>query len=767
LGSQIAEALAAAHVGGVVHRDIKPENLMVRPDGYVKVLDFGAAAQIGTGDDLAGIPIGTLGYMSPEQIQGKPLTGASDVFSLGAVLTELASGRHPFLQDTAALTSKAIQTSEPGWLTANECKIAEPLGSLLRSMLAKEPERRPSAVMVAARLAAIAGKGGPRRVISRRAVVAGGPLLLATGVLSYRFLLRQTARPARAALPRTALASLPGEETAPAFSPDASQIAFVFRGNHDWNSHLYRKVLATGAVSRFTSDAAAESNPAWSPDGKQIAYLRGDGGRFSLMVMPASGGAQRKIGEIVDYEHAYALMTWHPSGRSLIASDAPSEGRLDLALFSISAETGERRKLTDPPAGRSDIMPRFSSDGRRLAFVRMAENGLADLFTMNATGINSRETLPKRLSLDIEFITGLSWTPDGRELVFAIEQQDAYHVYDMVREQYGQVPGGLYHLWRQSSNGGRPALIEGIAEQPRDLAVAPVGSRLAYQTASVLDVNLWRYPTSPSHEAPVQLIASAAEDIDPRYSPDGSTIAFSSDRSGLGQLWTSNSDGSNLQQLTFFGPGQGVTGSPNWSPDGRQIAFDTRFPRSVSTIMVISSEGGEPRRPTGPGPIEQLPTWSHDGHWIYFSSDRTGRSEIWKAPATGGEPVRVTSSGGFEVFASLDGQYLYYTKGRETAGMWRMPVKGGPETFLPELKPVMRHRYWCGARDGIYFLDLSGEPLLKFYSFATGRVRTLVPAPMPPVPRNRGLTVSPDGRYFLYMQYDVRRSAIMLVDGFR
>src|SRR5215469_4396052 len=156
LGSQIAEALEAAHAGGVVHRDIKPENLMVRPDGYVKVLDFGAAAQIGSGDDLAGIPIGTLGYMSPEQIQGKALTGASDVFSLGVVLSELASGLHPFRQDTAALTTKAIQTSEPGWLTADKCKIAEPLGSLLRSMLAKEPELRPSAVMVAARLAAIA-----------------------------------------------------------------------------------------------------------------------------------------------------------------------------------------------------------------------------------------------------------------------------------------------------------------------------------------------------------------------------------------------------------------------------------------------------------------------------------------------------------------------------------------------------------------------------------------------------------------------------------
>jgi Tol biopolymer transport system component len=310
-------------------------------------------------------------------------------------------------------------------------------------------------------------------------------------------------------------------------------------------------------------------------------------------------------------------------------------------------------------------------------------------------------------------------------------------------------------------------LTEGIAEQPRDLAIAPVGNRLAYQAASVRDANLWRYPTSPSREAPVQLIASAVFDGDACYSPDGSRIAFCSERSGQTQIWISNSDGSNPRQLTFFEPGQGVTGSPNWSPDGRQIAFDTRFRGSPSTIMVIASEGGEPRRLTRPGPIEHLPTWSHDGRWIYFSSERTERTEIWKAPATGGEPVRVTSSGGFEAFASPDGQYLYYTKGRETAGMWRMPVEGGPETFIPELKAVVRHRYWCGARDGIYFLDLSREPFLKFYSFSTRTVRPLVPAPLPPVPRFRGLAVSPDRRYFLYMQYDVRRSAIMLVDGFR
>src|SRR5215831_1116904 len=242
-------------------------------------------------------------------------------------------------------------------------------------------------------------------------------------------------------------------------------------------------------------------------------------------------------------------MTWHPNGRALIASDALSEGRSELALFSISTETGERRRLTDPPAGRSDMMPRFSVDGERLAFARLAESGRGNLFTMNAREMDSRETLPKLLSVDNE-VTGLSWTRDSRELILAISQQDASH------------------LWRQASNGGRPVLIEGIAEQAVDLAIAPVGNRLAYQAASVRDANLWRYPTSPTGEAPVQLIASAAFEGDASYSPDGSRIAFCSGRSGQTQIWISNSDGSNLRQLTFFGPEQDYTGSPNWSPDG-------------------------------------------------------------------------------------------------------------------------------------------------------------------------------------------------------
>ena len=743
-GQQTARALAAAHAAGIIHRDVKPENLMARPDGYIKLLDFGLAREIAEKAEESG-PAGSWRYMSPEQVSGERLTPASDVFSLGIVLYELLTGKHPFeapsvLETLQAITSRhqtppaQVIPDAPGWFSG-----------LIANMLAKAPAERPSAAQTAARLGEAGGYGAAASASSRWWLVYAAAVLLAAG--SWYVTGSRGRQPAAVLLPAQVLANLPGAETSPAFSPDGSQIAFVFRVDQEWNPHLYLKRLPDGEIRRLTSGTAAELNPAWSPDGRQIAFLKQAGGKLAVVVAQASGGGgESTIGEIVDREHGFSLMTWHPNGRELVVSDVAAGGSLEMALYTMPVETGEgRRRLTYPPAGKSDAIPHFSFDGRQLAFYRSGENGLGDLFVATAAGERERQ-----LTFDNRATANFAWDRDGNHIILS-----SYRT-------------GAYRLWRQPLDGGAPLLLEGIDQPALDPAVAASGQRLAYRTATLSDANIWRYPAPGSRDRPARLIASAAFESDPRYSPDGSRIAFASSRSGQDQIYTCLSDGSGIHQLTSFGPEQRVSGSPSWSPDGHYIAFDSRPAQSASSIFVIDAKGGEPRRLTGPGSTDFVAAWSADGSQVYFASNRSGRVELWKVPSMGGEPVRVTSQGGFESFASPDGKYIYYTKAQETAGLWRMGVEGGSETFVPELRAVVRHRYWQGARDGIYFLDLAAHvPQLKFYRFSTRTVSMLAPAPLPPVARYRGLAVSPDGGNFLYLQYDVRRSAIMLVDGFR
>jgi hypothetical protein len=164
-----------------------------------------------------------------------------------------------------------------------------------------------------------------------------------------------------------------------------------------------------------------------------------------------------------------------------------------------------------------------------------------------------------------------------------------------------------------------------------------------------------------------------------------------------------------------------------------------------------------------------MPSWSRDGQWIYFCSNRSGKFETWKVPATGGPAIQVTTQGGFEAFESPDGKLLYYTKGRGPGGIWQMPIEGGEEQQVPELLDAGYWRYWAVADDGIYFVAFvaSARPQIKFFSFAARRVTQLGVLERDPLHGPPGLTVSPDGRSVLYAQADQSISDIMLVENFR
>jgi Tol biopolymer transport system component len=199
------------------------------------------------------------------------------------------------------------------------------------------------------------------------------------------------------------------------------------------------------------------------------------------------------------------------------------------------------------------------------------------------------------------------------------------------------------------------------------------------------------------------------------------------------------------------------------------IAFDTR-PEGQADIYVISSYGGTPRRLTHADSEDVVPSWSKDGAWIYFASNRTGVWQIWRAQTSGGGEEQVTRSGGFGALESPDGRYLYYAQGRSAAGLWRKSLPAGPEELvLDRLKPGY-WGYWAVVENGIYFADQpdpGGPRGIYFQDFAGRRIRRVAEVEHPFAVTDSAFAVSPDRRYLLYTQVDQSGSDILMLDHYR
>jgi Tol biopolymer transport system component len=261
---------------------------------------------------------------------------------------------------------------------------------------------------------------------------------------------------------------------------------------------------------------------------------------------------------------------------------------------------------------------------------------------------------------------------------------------------------------------------------------------------------------------------STQYDASPSYSPDGSRIAFRSNRGGTNEIWIAEADGSNATQLTRYG---GVlTGTPRWSPDGKWIAYDSR-PEGIPHIYVISPEGGEPRKVTTDTTENVVPSWSQDSKWVYFGSNHLGVWQIWKKVIAGGPAVQVTRHGGFAGFESPDGKYLYYAKARNVPGLWRMPVDRPEEEveLVPELKPGY-WGYWAISRRGLFYVDkpsLAMPALIYLMDPKTRRRSVIAEVARPLTLGTSAFTVSPDERYVLYAQQDFYSSDLMLAEPVR
>jgi Tol biopolymer transport system component/DNA-binding winged helix-turn-helix (wHTH) protein len=551
-----------------------------------------------------------------------------------------------------------------------------------------------------------------------------------------------------------------GLEVDPAISPDGKWVAFAWDGGSGDNFDIYvQSIDGSSQLMQRTKDAAADHAPAWSPDGLQIAFVRVLEGKREIVVLPAFDGPEKRrfeaaqeLGNWMWWGGSYGL-SWTPDGKHLVYGDRSGPAS-NSAIYLYSVEDGERRQLTHPPADLSDSHPVVSPNGRYLAFVRVNRDPSAVLRNVLVQKLEqlhvSGEPTPVTSGLRV---IGFDWAPDSRSIIY---------------DSGNREPG----LWRVAVAGGAPerVLPNILALRP---SVARSGAGVVYQNMRI-EANIWELPlpSSPSREPSgdktFPVVAWTSFDSDMQFSPDGTRIAFASSRSGHSEIWVSNRDGSQANRLTTFAGGGrvGRVGSPAWSADGKLIAFDTQGTATdIWNLHSVAADGGGPAKPLTSDAFHNVrPSWSIDGQWVYFGSDRTGDWQIWKMPSSGGTATQVTFGGGYDPVVSWDGQRVFYAK-RDIQGIWAVPVEGGQEV---EVVRRGRQLNFDVGENGIFLLHGSAKPqaTVEMFRFATQQLEVV--ARLPAGLRPRGyLSVTRDGSSMLYQRFDQWHSDIEMLPGSR
>jgi Tol biopolymer transport system component/DNA-binding winged helix-turn-helix (wHTH) protein len=410
-----------------------------------------------------------------------------------------------------------------------------------------------------------------------------------------------------------ALAGSAGSEVDPAVAPDGSRIAFAAKGD-DGRADIYVKLVDADSALALTHDSADNRFPTWSPDGGRIAFARLTETACTFLVVPALGGAEKTFGPCPDREHA--RLAWSPDGRSLALSRRTSSGTMSIDL--LDAETGERRALTVPPAGwHGDEMAAFSPDGRALAFVRFVNLDVGDVYRVATAGGE-----PTRVTDANADYAGLSWSGDGRRIVFSSNR------------------AGMYSLFSVAADGGPPELVAGGGTKMKHPSASQAGDVLAYESWR-LDIGLYARDLGHGAGAATARLAGAVEEWDfhPRLSPDGRKVAFASNRSGSYEIWIADRDGGEAEHVTSFdGP---YVGSPCWSPDGRRLALVAHV-EGPGRLYVVDAPGGAPR-PLGSLRDPALPSWSRDGRSVYAAAHGAGTADVYRVDVATGRETAVTT----------------------------------------------------------------------------------------------------------------------------